>query len=512
MWNVPAGIDRLQHYMVKNGFATDVCLSNLSSGKHYWLIEDGKRVEHPRLNTHKVDAEQYDLVGLSLMAPELFMNLTDFSEYIKQYDENIVITGGPGVWDYSEEILDFPEVDFTVNKWGELALLSLSNKLKGKKHLFPLTEKTFSEALSSVPPGVVGKYKGDSRPWTTQDLNYHMKMMIHLKEGVVPHIIFSSFDQPEDIPKEAFNYIDSKRKILILDESLGCINKCNFCWWSNSTKYYARPIEDLIRDVITARPREIVIDSASFLHKHNLERVNEFADRLLELKAERKIPNFTMNCQARADGFTDGIVKKLSKLNTSIYLGEEFGSQRLLDITRKNTIVEQNMAAAELCAKYKVPLHGFFMLTTQEASAQDVKNTLALTLYNHKVYPNFVASVNTFTLVRKGTPFYDKNQREIDLLQANWRTERNYGKNEMRKLKEKEIAYLEGRIIPRDKEAFRLAWNLDVEKICVKVLRPSSLKSVVRKANWLGNGGLEDIIALFNKKPEQIKDYIFEHQ
>ncbi len=519
MWNVPAGIERMQYYLAKNGIATDAIMSNISTHKHYWLIKDDKRVAHPHLKSGKTNG--YDLVGLSIMAPELFQGSTKFQKYLDRYKGTITVAGGPGVWNYLDEIIEISQISFAVHKWGEEPLNALTRKVASNPSAFPLTENTFREAFDLVvPKGLVGKYIGESNPWTQdKDVVWEHKDLLTPKGELATHTIFYVKSDAhnslankvsfQSIPEDAFGYVQSKRKVLILDESLGCVNKCTFCWWSSSTGYYGRPVEDLLRDVKVAQAKEITVDSASFLHKYNLDRVSLFSDGSVDMVRRRIIPKFKIDYQARADGFVPDIMQKLVDMNTSVtYVGFEFGSQRLLKSTHKNTTMKQNIDAIDLSAEYGIPMHGFFILTTKDACIQDVKNTLALMLYGSKVHKYFFMSVNPFLIVTNGTPFYESDKRTIDITQASRRSEDTYGKKK-RKLKEKEILRLDKKIIPDDKEAFRLAWNLDIEGAAKRVLSAHSLRTVIRKTNrW--KHGLEDLLHL--DTPRHIVDYLADNQ
>jgi len=167
----------------------------------------------------------------------------------------------------------------------------------------------------------------------------------------------------------------------------GCPYTCIFCY--NSGRQY--PVRILNATRIFAEVEEIIKissirhidfqDDDFFICK---KRIKEFC----QLEIKKKL-GFTWSCAARSSSVDEETIGLAAASGCRrIGFGFESGSQRILDRMEKSLSVEQNMAAARLCHKYKIEIHAYITVGNPGEQEEDLRLTRE---FIKKAYPGFAS-------------------------------------------------------------------------------------------------------------------------
>jgi radical SAM superfamily enzyme YgiQ (UPF0313 family) len=147
-----------------------------------------------------------------------------------------------------------------------------------------------------------------------------------------------------------------KQKLVMMFTSRGCAGRCTFCQ-PVARKLFGKKIvfrtaDSIISEVLhwqqTFGITKFMLVDDTFLTKRSL--VREFTTKLIALNT-----GLTWTCNARANEIEEETLELIAKSGCSwICIGFESGSQKILDLTKKGTSVEQNYRAAALCDKYGI--------------------------------------------------------------------------------------------------------------------------------------------------------------
>jgi anaerobic magnesium-protoporphyrin IX monomethyl ester cyclase len=204
------------------------------------------------------------------------------------------------------------------------------------------------------------------------------------------------------------------RKSSSLDMMMGrgCMYKCSFCAYRrlSSIRYYSA--EYLIDQIEymrkTCRARGIYFLDSSI--GNNWRRLREFCELAMRRGVAKKIEWYG---NMRADQVS---LKKLRLLWRAgcryLFYGFESGSQRILDLMRKKTRVEDNYRVAEMHNALRFPYNASMILGYPSEREEDVLQTLQ---FLRKTKPPSVG-IN-FYVPLPGSPDYDKmkSERLIDI-------------------------------------------------------------------------------------------------
>jgi anaerobic magnesium-protoporphyrin IX monomethyl ester cyclase len=159
--------------------------------------------------------------------------------------------------------------------------------------------------------------------------------------------------------------------------SRGCPFRCVYCAvskiWNNTIRqntsdYVIREIQELI-DKYEVNGICIFDDFFTF----NTKRLRKIADLI-----KKKGIDIEFRCSSRVDFISEESAKLLKKINvTSVALGFESGSDRILGYLKRNTItMEQNIKAVKLLKKHGIAIHGYFILGSPTETREDMFKTL----------------------------------------------------------------------------------------------------------------------------------------
>ena len=170
----------------------------------------------------------------------------------------------------------------------------------------------------------------------------------------------------------------------------GCIWRCGFC----------KPGEDLIFGKFRMRSLEHFFGEIKMLNDQY-----NFQTLMIDDDSFTLYPDYTLKfcdlyekqirksffCQSRADFICNNIdvMKRLKQVGLdTVFIGFESGSQRMLDFMQKDTTVEQNFEAAEICRKLGIKIWANFMVGLPGETKDEMKATFDMIKKIGPEYPS----------------------------------------------------------------------------------------------------------------------------
>ena len=290
------------------------------------------------------EIEKADLVGISTItptAPEAFALV----KHIKKERDIPVVIGGPHVTFLPDEALE-AGADYVVRGEGEWTFIELARHLNDG-----------SPALSEIA-----------------GLSYRGEGGEHLHNPDRPRISdLTELPWPDLTLIEGFE----KSKIIPLLTSRGCPFNCKFCSVTGmfGRRYRFRETGDILAEleVLYARnPRGLF-----FFYDDNFTAAPEHTKELLRGMKERGItPRWT--AQARVDVVKDTELMQLMRETGCVflYLGLESINPATLEAYRKAQTVEDIVEAVKVIHKYRIKVHGMFVLGSDEDDRATIRQTV----------------------------------------------------------------------------------------------------------------------------------------
>lgn len=156
---------------------------------------------------------------------------------------------------------------------------------------------------------------------------------------------------------DKYYYLFSDRCALI-KTSLGCPYSCKFCFCKEIAPYKARDIDDVIKELLTIKQKEVYIVDDDFLF--NRARLLEFADKLEKNNISK---NFLVYGRADFIANNPDVIKRLAKIGLNgVIVGLEACSQDALDNYNKGTTVDNNVEAIRILRENFIECYGTVVL------------------------------------------------------------------------------------------------------------------------------------------------------
>ncbi len=294
-----------------------------------------------------------DLVGISCLTAAMG-NIVSLIGGIRNLGKEIkIILGNTHATVFAEQILEQRWADFIVRGEGEAILPELVLALKNSKNLDAI------KGLSFLKNGKV-THNPDRPPCENLDSlpypAYHLFNLSQYNECAMLgiHDIF--------LPVQA---------------SRGCAYRCTFCSQDKIfRKMRTRDVQKVVDEIEVMHNKfkvnYFVFEDASF--PFSVDFGNEFCDEFVRRGLHKKIKWVT---EMRVDLVNFELLKKMKRSGLHLILyGFEFGNQRILDITKKGTTLEQGYRAREWSRKAGVNTFGLFMLGMPEESRETCLETI----------------------------------------------------------------------------------------------------------------------------------------
>ncbi len=222
--------------------------------------------------------------------------------------------------------------------------------------------------------------------------------------------------KPETYPEAPHGAFTKNFPVAPIIITRGCPCPCTFCAGKSVTglKMRARSVENVIEEIRDLKKRgikEFHIEDENFTFRRSL--VMEFCDKLLK-------ENIGMSWSLPAGVSIDTLDREMLELMEragcySMGLGIEFGSQRMMNITKKRLKIETVREKLELFRGLNIKKTGFFLLAVPQETMEEMEETIdfALSLPLERVqFNNFIPL--------PGSELWEKLKKEGKLKNIEW--------------------------------------------------------------------------------------------
>lgn len=295
-----------------------------------------------------------DIIGITCTTPQ-FSKMIKIAEEIKKYSSVPIVVGGVHPSVCPEETLAGNCIDFIVIGEGEETFAELCEKLSN------------GEDYTAI-----------------QGIGYRLdgKIVINQKRERISNLDDIPFPAWDLLPVESYFLgnegimgAPTKRTINVIT-SRGCPFRCAFC---NSSKVWAsrvkrRSVDDVLEEIEYLRVT-YQIDSIKFFDDCFTVKpawVLEFCEKLIK----KAWPDFFWECYSRVDLIKDNVVKAMKAAGcTTIHLGVESGSPRILNQIDKKISVEQIINAFEIIKRHNIRIFAFIVIGFPNETLDDHMRT-----------------------------------------------------------------------------------------------------------------------------------------
>ncbi len=347
----------------------------VKSAKHEVVIFDARL--HPN-NWKKKLQELIDdrtlIVGISVMSGKPIKHASEISQFVKSIDSSIkVVWGGPHATFQPKSILDYEKnCDYVVSGYGSWPFKLLADKiLEGEE-----------------PKNISG-------------VGYRVNGITHVEPKIEEFENIPFQDIPYDlIPNySVYGHIGEDRLIFSMYSVLGCPYQCSFC--SSPAQYRAisgkkwvpltvNDVVDHIEFVVKKYGANFIyfIDDDSFVR---LEHVEGIIDEITKRKIDVKL-GFRGARINEIKKMSDEFLTKLANAGTNImHIGAESGSNRILNLIRKNCTVEDIIECNNKLARHPEIMAGYnIIMGLPTETLEELKMTRDMILKLVEGHPNCI--------------------------------------------------------------------------------------------------------------------------
>lgn len=327
----------------------------------------------------RIASEDFDILGITIGSSLVIPHVIQIIQAVKGWGKNIHITigGHYATFCYETLLKNQPGIDSIVRFEGEETILELAEAIRSAKDLENVKGIAFRRSgqiqVTAMRPLVVDL---DALPFPSRDT-----LPALLKRGGLP----------------------------LISGSRGCPASCSFC--SVHSFYDAPPgkiwrgrsIENIIAEIKylqdTFGCKELWFVDDNFLGYGKGGRKR--AKNLFEAMDQEGLTISRLDFACRADSLvSDPDILKLAfaKRRGQVYPGIEAGVQRILDLYKKGTTIEENRVALNAIADSRGDLRMEFILFNPWITFDELKESIAF-LEEMKVYNPYVLT-STLTIMR----------------------------------------------------------------------------------------------------------------
>lgn len=266
------------------------------------------------------------LVGISVMTGPPIKNALEISRWLKAEHPTVpIVWGGPHTVFNAFEVLAEPTVDYVIAGYGSVPLAHLAKRLRGDNDALSL------ELISGL------LYRGDGETRTIPCSECFE--IIDFRD--IPYYLVAA-------NLHHYGQLDSGERIFPMYSAMGCPYHCAFCsspaQYRSMTKKYEFLSPTDVADHVEYVQRTYgatyiyFIDDDSFVHLDHVETIIDLI-RLRGIKVGLGFRGARIN---EIIHMSDAYLTKLAEAGTNIlHVGAESGSQRILDLMRKDCTVEE---------------------------------------------------------------------------------------------------------------------------------------------------------------------------
>ncbi|MBF0382229.1 MAG: B12-binding domain-containing radical SAM protein [Magnetococcales bacterium] len=341
---------------------------------------------------NKID-DKTMLVGVSVMTGAPIINALEISHFVKKkYPHLKIVWGGPHATFNGQEILEEPNIDFVISGYGSQPLAALVRHLRGDKDAPPLSDI----------PGL--NYRIDDK--TVANPYVDAFEMVDYKK-IPYHLVAADLD--------SYGQLDSGERIFSLYSAMGCPYKCTFCsapaqYSGIRRKFEAVPYLEVVDHIQYVKERYgatyiYFIDDDSFVRISHVEAI---IDEIIKRKIDIGL-GFRGARVNEIKKMSDEFLRKLAQAGTDImHIGAESGSQKILDLIKKNCTVEDIIAINKRLAKHPQIKTGYNWLSgVPTETLDDLRQTRELILKLVTDNPNAILFPPNLFRPLPNTELYD---------------------------------------------------------------------------------------------------------
>jgi len=331
---------------------------------------------------NKIKEKNPNAIGLTTMTFTL-IDVLNIAKIVKKINPDIkIILGGPHVDIYPEETINQSHIDYLVLGEGEKPLKNLLDNINSSDNLCQIK-------------GLVFKDKGKTINTGRAELNRDLDSLPFPARRLTPYKKYSSV-------------LSKVNPVTTMFTSRGCPYKCLFC---------DRPH---LGKVFRARSSKNVTDEMEECQKMGIKEILIYDDtftvnrqRVIDICSEIQKRNLNINWDVRAR--VDTVDKELLKIMKDsgcqrIHYGVEAGTQKILDVLRKDITLEQAEKAFKLSHEIGIETLAYFMIGSPTETKEDILETIK---FAKKINPDF-------THITITTPFPSTDLYRIGLEQKIW--------------------------------------------------------------------------------------------
>ena len=366
--------------LINPPYETDLSPGSFPLGLGYIssvLVEEGHKVKVLDIKAHRYSRihveeiisnsiDQFDVIGISGLVT-IYSYIKWLAETIKKYNPSIpIVVGGSIASSIPELLLSKTRIDIACIGEGEITVKELIKALEDSKPLKEVKGIYFKQDgnVYSTPPRGVCKNL-DSIPFPKWDL-FPIELYVD-KPLIVP------------VKKRSMNIIFGR----------GCPFHCTFCYRNFGNEVRLRSPDNVIEEMTILKEKYHVthFEFQDELFTVNEEAVKEICEKILD-----KELNITWRCLGRVNMVDLNLLKLMKRAGCNwIGFGIESGSQKMLDVMRKNVKVEQIKKAIELARKAGMEVTGTFIIGMPGETRETVKETVnfckEMGIYNEMFFP-----------------------------------------------------------------------------------------------------------------------------
>lgn len=308
---------------IKDGFEIDIVDVRLKPD--LWEVDIASKIDNDTV-----------LIGISVMTGAPIRNALDISRWLKTEHPSIpVVWGGPHATFHGEEILAEKSVDYVISGYGSKPLCQLA------RHI----------AYSDLPPASING------------------LIFRSKDGIisVPPVNRFEYVDYREIPyflveKDLHRYgqLDIKEVMFSMYSAMGCPYKCSFCsspaqYRNIAKKYVTMPATEVVNHIEYVHRKYgatyiYFIDDDSFVKISHVESIiDELKKRDINVKLGFRGARIN-----EIKKMSDEFLSKLASVGTNImHIGAESGSQKILDLIRKDCTVQDIVEINQKMARHQ---------------------------------------------------------------------------------------------------------------------------------------------------------------
>jgi anaerobic magnesium-protoporphyrin IX monomethyl ester cyclase len=357
--NVPSIVDQETGFYPPIGLLS-VATYSLTHSSHDIKVIDthAQRMSYDQIE-QKIRELNPDLVGIQALTFSLCDVLLTAKRVKKANPDIKVVLGGPHVYLFPEETLNFPEVDFIVLGEGEKIFCELLNILEQGGDLSRLKGIGYKEGERSLvfPPD----------PFLTD-----LDSLPHPRRDLLPIRNYSSI-------------LSKGSCVTTLISSRGCPFQCIFCDRPHLGKKFrhhsARYVVDEMKICRDLGIEEIIFYDDTMTI--NRDRVMEIC-RLLK---EEKI-NLMWDVRAHINTVDKDLLREMASAGCiRIHYGIESGNQRVVDVLRKNIRLDRVKEVFRETKRVGIETLGYFIIGNPTETREEIRDTIR---FAREIDPDYV--------------------------------------------------------------------------------------------------------------------------